>query len=77
MIKKFSSFVSEDLKENLIGKAYAYTQYRKHEQQKAKIIGLSNRIQEKCRSGVQEKDVQIKINHLLSCMFDLAKALEV
>jgi hypothetical protein len=77
MKKRFSTFVSEDLNENLLGKAYAFTQYRKHEQQKAKIVSLSNRIQEKCRAGVQERDIDKKISHLLSSVFDLARALKV
>lgn len=76
-MKKFSEYTAEDLKENLVGKAYAYTQYRKHEQQKAKIVSLSNRIQDKCRSGVQEKDLHVKINQLLSSVFDLATALKI
>ncbi len=76
-MKKFSTFVTEDLNENLLGKAYSFTQYRKHEQQKAKIVSLSNRIQEKCRAGVQEKDIEKKISHLLSSVFDLATALKV
>jgi hypothetical protein len=76
-MKKFSTFVSEDLNESLLGKAYAFTQYRKHEQQKAKIVSLSNRIQEKCRAGVQEKDIDRKINLLLSSVFDLASSLKV
>ena len=76
-MKRFSAFISEDLNENLLGKAYAFTQYRKHEQNRAKIVNLSNRIQEKCRVGVTEKDLDKKISHLLSSVFDLATALKV
>ena len=76
-MKRFSEFVSDDLKENFLGKAYAFTQYRKHEKDKAKVVGLANRIQEKCRNGVQEGDTNLKINHLLSAVFDLASALKV
>jgi len=76
-MKRFSAFISEDLNENLLVKAYAFTQYRKHEQNRAKIVTLSNRIQEKCRVGVTEKDLDKKISHLLSSVFDLATALKV
>lgn len=76
-MKRFSEFVSDDLKENLFGKAYAFTKYRKHEKDKAKIISLANRIQEKGRNGVQENDTDLKINHLLLAVFDIASALKV
>jgi hypothetical protein len=76
-MKRFSEFVSGDLKENFLGKAYAFTQYRNHEKNKAKVVSLANRIQEKCRNGVQEDDTNLKINHLLSAVFDLASALKL
>lgn len=76
-MKRFSEFVSHNLKENFLGKSYAFTQYRKHEKDKAKVISLANRIQEKCRSGVQETDTNLKINHLLSAVFDLASAVKL
>lgn len=76
-MKRFSEFMSNDLKENFLGKAYAFNQYRKHEKDKAKIVNLANRIQEKCKIGVQENDTNLKINHLLSAVFDLASALKL
>ena len=76
-MKRFSEFVFDDLRENFLGKAYAFTQYRKHEKDKAKVLSLANRIQEKCRNGVQETDTNLKINHLLSAVFDLASTLKL
>jgi hypothetical protein len=76
-MKRFSEFVSDDLQENLLGKTYAFTQYRKHEKDKAKVVSLANRIQEKCKNGVQENDTNLKINHLLSAVFDLASAVKL
>jgi hypothetical protein len=76
-MKRFSQFLPDELQENLLGKTYAFTQYRKHEKDKAKVVSIANRIQEKCKNGVQEDNLNLKINHLLSAVFDLASAIKL